>query len=111
MLRYFGIGIFLFFVFEDDVASVVGSAENIEQSGVVCGDFFAVDLGHDFDLGGDSVGGDAFQLHVGKGSWGEVGRVPNDAEPGSVEPFDDGEEVVDLFDKVVIFEAKDDAFF
>ena len=91
MWRNCGVGIFMFFVFEDNVASVVGSPENVEHFGVVSGDFFAVDFGHDFDLGGYSVGGDAFQLHVGKGSRGEVGGVPDDAEPGSVDSFDDGE--------------------
>ncbi len=81
MPRYGGLGVFGSFVFQGDIAAIVGSPEDTDQPFQV-GLFLllARPLDLRFDLHGDGVRGEPSEIGV----WivaNEIARVPIDAEP------------------------------
>ena len=66
-----------------------GFAQYVHQLRVIRRNVFPVYLGHDLDLGRHGIGGDACQFLVGVGGGGEVGGVPDDAEPIGLHRLED----------------------
>lgn len=107
-----GVGIFGGFVFEDEVALVIGVAEDFDEAREVGGLFlraFGLEFGFELDV--DGVGSAAGEVAVGIVGV-EIGGIEVDAEPGALDGFDDVEEGVGFRDDAaMVFEAEHDAVF
>src|SRR6266851_41768 len=105
-----GLGVFGGFVFQSDVAAIIGGAENIDEMleiGVFL--FLASALNLGLDLHGNGIRRQPRQVGVRVGA-DKIARVPIHAEPIVLDGLDDGKHLLDGGDEAaVIFQRKDDA--